>query len=351
LIAGDTRLQLTRGTFLLQAADGLRLGNVSMPNDLWLVGPDLASVVARLASPQQADRLLERVPPAHRAAFAKAVDELREMGLVSAAEAEGPSEGELRTLEFELTRHSDVYRDISATAPGFLELYYRVQPYTLTSVPLAFGLYEAVRYIAEADIPGAIVECGVWRGGSMLLAALALLELNKTDRQLWLYDTFAWEWESAGDTDGYVFEPESDSAARRSAAILRRDSDEDSVRAGTSVDEVVSLIIGAGYPAENVIAVPGLVQDTLPETAPTVISLLRLDTDMAESTSHELMTLYPRLSVGGVLLVDDYGKHRGATMATEAFFLQTGQRPLLTRLDIQGRIAIKVGYRPDGASD
>jgi hypothetical protein len=94
------------------------------------------------------------------------------------------------------------------------------------------------------------------------------------------------------------------------------------------------------YPAEKVHFVKGLVEQTIPEAAPEQISILRLDTDWYESTRHELEHLYPRLSPGGVLLLDDYGFWKGARQAVDEFLEATGERLLLTRM-ASGRMAVK----------
>src|ERR1700730_13633796 len=66
----------------------------------------------------------------------------------------------------------------------------KVQQFTLTSPERIFALIRAVEYVANSHIPGDIVECGVWRGGSIMAVASTLLKLGKTDRHLFLYDTF-----------------------------------------------------------------------------------------------------------------------------------------------------------------
>ena len=80
---------------------------------------------------------------------------------------------------------------------------------------------------------------------------------------------------------------------------------------------------------------------SLPAQAPTAVALLRLDTDWYLSTKHEMEHLYPRLSAGGVLIVDDYGHWDGARQAVEEYFLTHGDKPLLARTDYTGRLAVK----------
>lgn len=75
---------------------------------------------------------------------------------------------------------------------------------------------------------------------------------------------------------------------------------------------------------------------------PATISLLRLDTGWYESTLHELEHLWPRLSVGGMLIIDDYGHWQGAREATDEFFDAMGLPVLLNRIDYTGRIAVKL---------
>ncbi|HSR89761.1 MAG TPA: TylF/MycF/NovP-related O-methyltransferase, partial [Gemmatimonadales bacterium] len=80
-----------------------------------------------------------------------------------------------------------------------------------------------------------------------------------------------------------------------------------------------------------------------PDAAPSTISLLRLDTDWYESTRHELTHLFPRLSPGGVLIIDDYGHWQGARKATDEYFARHSVRMLLNRIDYTGRIGVKLG--------
>src|SRR4051794_31754946 len=75
-----------------------------------------------------------------------------------------------------------------ALEPEFLAFYDRCAPFTMTSRERMFALYQATRYVQS--MPGAVVECGVWRGGSMMMSALTLEALDD-DRDIYLFDTFA----------------------------------------------------------------------------------------------------------------------------------------------------------------
>jgi hypothetical protein len=101
-------------------------------------------------------------------------------------------------------------------------------------------------------------------------------------------------------------------------------------------------VLGTGYDREQVVFVRGRVEDTVPARAPQRISLLRLDTDWYGSTYHELVHLYPRLSRGGVLIIDDYGHWQGARRAVDRFLAEHRPRLLLHRIDYTGRIGVKL---------
>jgi O-methyltransferase len=215
------------------------------------------------------------------------------------------------------------------------ELYRRVGPYTMTTPPRVYALVRAVEYVAARDVPGAIVECGVWRGGSMMAAALTLLRLGVSDRELYLYDTFA----------GMPPPTEVDTtrSGERAADLLARGDESSHIWAIASLGDVREAILSVGYPENRIHFVEGLVEETLPATAPQEIALLRLDTDWYRSTKHELEHLYPRLASGGVLILDDYGHWQGARRAVDEYLAENGLALLLNRIDGTARIAVKPG--------
>src|SRR5690606_21458551 len=65
-----------------------------------------------------------------------------------------------------------------------------VRPYTMTSPERIVSLIRSVRYVVENRLPGDIVECGVYKGGSIMAVARTLLRMGDTSRDLYLYDTF-----------------------------------------------------------------------------------------------------------------------------------------------------------------
>ena len=214
------------------------------------------------------------------------------------------------------------------------ELIARVQPYTLTTPERIIALARAVEYVVERDIAGDIVECGVWKGGSMMAAALTLVKVGDKHRRLYLFDTY--EGMSAPTADDVA------SFDGRSATELMRGEPAADAWWAASLEEVKENLASTGFDTSRAHFVKGMVEETIPHAAPDAICLLRLDTDWYESTRHELVHLYPRLSMNGVLIIDDYGFWRGSRKATDEYFSgDKPGRPLLNRIDSTGRVAVK----------
>lgn len=218
-----------------------------------------------------------------------------------------------------------------------LKIMARVKKYTITSPERVYGLINAVRYLVSNQIPGDVVECGVWKGGSIMAAAMTLLEMQSKERTLYLYDTFT-GMTAPTEKDVTHFEP---NTAQHSYRIYK---EQDGICnwAYAPFEEAQRNVYATGYPKEKIRFIKGPVEKTLLETVPEQISLLRLDTDFYESTKAEMAHLFPRLSVGGVIIVDDYGHWEGARVAVDEYLQQNGIKLLLNRLDYTGRIGVKV---------
>jgi O-methyltransferase len=213
----------------------------------------------------------------------------------------------------------------------FLEIAKRCQPYTMTSWERQFALYTAVQHVHRHRIDGAFVECGVWRGGSSMLAALTFDALGDRERSFYLYDTFAGMTEPT---------PEDGAVARERWDERRTDADHHPW-AYASRDEVEANLGGAGIDMGRVRLVEGPVEETIPGVLPDRIALLRLDTDWYESTKHELVHMYDLVPPGGIVLLDDYGHWEGARQAVDEFLAERGIEPLLMRIDRAGRLFVK----------
>jgi len=211
-----------------------------------------------------------------------------------------------------------------------------VEDYTMTSEARVYSLINAVQYIARNHVPGAIAECGVWRGGSMMAAAMALQEFaGNPERDLYLFDTF----------EGMTTPSEEDINAwgERAEEKYKQKSGggEHSSWAYSPLEEVKHNMAKTDYNGEYIHFVKGRVENTLPREAPDQLALLRLDTDWYESTLHELEQLYPRIASGGVLIIDDYGHWEGSKRAVDEYVEKNNLNILLNRIDYAGRIGVK----------
>jgi hypothetical protein len=222
-------------------------------------------------------------------------------------------------------------------SPADREIVLRVSPYTMTGPERRASLLGAIDHVVRHRIPGDIVECGVWRGGSMMAVALALMARGDTSRHLYLYDTF----------EGMSAPTDEDRSANGESAQeqLARTDREHAVWAYASLDDVQANVYATGYPREHIHFIQGKVEDTIPQTLPERIALLRLDTDWYESTRHELLHLYPLLSRHGLMIIDDYGHWQGARQAVDEYFAQRlaeGADPVfLHRIDYTARLVVK----------
>lgn len=208
----------------------------------------------------------------------------------------------------------------------------KVKPFTMTGIERIACLINAVSYVSDNQIKGDIAECGVWRGGSMMTVALTLLARNDTSRNLYLYDTF--EGMSAPTDFDKSFDGES--AKGQMEQI-------DGKWCYAGIEDVRQNIFSTGYPKEKIHLIKGKVEDTIPQTIPENLALLRLDTDWYESTKHELIHLHPRLAAEGVLIIDDYGHWQGARKAVDEYFAEHKRKVYLHRIDYTGRIAVGTG--------
>jgi|SRR5579859_2952686 O-methyltransferase len=206
--------------------------------------------------------------------------------------------------------------------PEFWSVYQACRPYSMLSTERFYNLFTAVRYIAENEIAGDLLECGVLLGGASLAAAMFCDHFGLTGRKHFLFDSFMGFPRDVVETD-FSGKSVSLGPSRRFRATVE------------------ALIARSGLDPTRFVLVEGDVRETLPHAGVDRLSLLRLDTDDHESTLHELRTLYPSLNPGGVLVIDDYGHFEGARRAVDSFFSTQERRPYLQRVDYGGRCAVK----------
>jgi hypothetical protein len=215
---------------------------------------------------------------------------------------------------------------------GARQIIKTVIPRTMTEDEKLHALIVATRHVVDHDVEGDIVECGVWRGGSMQAVAYTLLERGVANRHLHLFDTFQGMPEPSDNDRRYD--------GKLAAEVLASTDKSANVWAIAGLDDVRAAMAETGYPLERIHLHPGLVENTIPDEAPEAIAILRLDTDWYGSTKHELEHLYDRVPSGGVLIFDDYDYWEGARQAVNEFLGDTREQLLLVPM-ASGRIAVK----------
>jgi len=209
----------------------------------------------------------------------------------------------------------------------------KAKPFTMTSVERMAAVIAAIDHIVAKGIPGDIAECGVWRGGSMMVAAMALVSRNDVNRSLYLYDTFE------GMTEPSAYDRDLDSIS--ADAHLTNSPARTGFWCYAGLEEVRTNMLSTGYPEDRMHLIKGDVEDVIPQASPNRLAFLRLDTDWYASTKHELTYLYPLLSEGGILIVDDYGHWQGAKKAVDEYFEELKCGVFLHRIDYSGRLVVK----------
>jgi O-methyltransferase len=207
---------------------------------------------------------------------------------------------------------------------------------SMVGLPGLCSTLAASKYVVENDIPGDFVECGVWRGGNSLIAA-EVFRRNNSGKKVYLFDTFK----------GMTKPTEADQMLDGTPALQQfRESETISHNSWcySSLEEVQSNFSSRGLLENQSIFVEGPVEETLTDirNLPEQISVLRLDTDWYESTRIELEILYPRLSKGGCIIIDDYGFWKGSRKATDEYFATLETKPMLHVTDRDRRIGIKI---------
>lgn len=222
----------------------------------------------------------------------------------------------------------------------FMEAYVPCAEFTMVDWARCHSVWTAVKHLVRTEVPGAMVECGVWKGGVAMLIANTLKALGQADRELFLYDTFAGMAEPTAHDIAFGGGP-----AHETWRAHERGTHNDWCYA--PLEEVQRNLASTGYEPSRLTFVKGLVQDTIPTHVPESIALLRLDTDWYASTYHELVHLYPRLQVGGVVIFDDAYHWHGQRQALDRYFEEQGIHLMLNRIN-NSIVAVKTA--PHGLS-
>ena len=171
-----------------------------------------------------------------------------------------------------------------------------------------------------------------------MAAAFSLKRLGDISRRIYLYDTF----EGMPEPKGNDVMISNNFQAKKNWEKFKNKREQEKWMCYASLEEVQKNVFGTGYLKDKFIFVKGMVEDTIPKQVPEKIAILRIDTDLYDSTYHALKYLFPRLQKGGVLILDDYGYWKGAREAADQYFKEADIQILLQRIDAAGRIGIKM---------
>lgn len=159
------------------------------------------------------------------------------------------------------------------------------------------NLQECIETVVAEKVPGDLIETGVWRGGATIFMQAVLKMLNATERRVWVADSF----EGLPEPDAEKFPREAQSY--KSAAMVKFYN-----HLAVSIEEVKKNFEAFRMLDDNVRFLKGWFKDTLPTAPIDKLSIMRLDGDYYESTMDALTNLYEKLSVGGFVIIDDYGE-------------------------------------------
>lgn len=224
-----------------------------------------------------------------------------------------------RVRQSRIVRASAERRSARAREREIAAIVERAQRFSMLFPPTLHDLTIRVQQVVDDGVPGDLVECGVWRGGSAFLMAEMLDRIGDERRRVWLCDSF----------EGLP-PPEDVDGPAAAAYADDRDSPRyfDNCRAG--LEEVGANARTAGV-EHRVELVPGWFEDTLYEARERIgpIALLRLDCDWHSSVTTCLEALYDHVSPGGIVIVDDYYTWDGCAVAVHEFL---GRRSLAVRI-------------------
>jgi O-methyltransferase len=210
---------------------------------------------------------------------------------------------------------------LAGATPRELGLDWPPEAETMIGMQRLTSLQHCVETVLADDIPGDLVECGVWRGGACILMRAVLAAYGDTTRCVWLADSF----QGVPRSDPANYKADKGIRADFAAGIL-----------GVSEAEVRANFERYGLLDERVRFLPGWFKDTLRDAPIERIAVLRLDGDLYESTIQALDALYPRLSPGGFCVSDDYHAVKPCEQAVTDYRAKHGISAVIVEIDGTG---------------
>ena len=155
------------------------------------------------------------------------------------------------------------------------------------------NLQFCVEDVLKRGVPGDLIETGVWRGGAVIFMRAILKAHGITDRKVWVADSF----QGLPKPNTKKYEADAGDLLYLIPELA------------VSIEQVKANFAAYGLLDDQVQFLKGWFKDTLPTAPISKLAVARLDGDLYESTMDSLTNLYPRLSVGGYLIIDDYILH------------------------------------------
>jgi len=252
-------------TAFLESADAARWAELQTPQQLYL------ELLKRVLTRYQFASRYQLIPP-----DAEPASRMQRLAYAIAKRF-------VRSSELDVVRVAPFDADLRAKG-----LDWPLDAETMIGLERLDNLQFCVEDVIRNEVPGDLIECGAWRGGACILMRAVLKAQGDTERKVWVADSF----------EGLpVPDPQ-------------RDANDANLWQGgemaVSLEEVQSNFRRYGMLDDQVRFLKGFFADTLPTAPIERLAVLRLDADLYESTRQALEALYPRLSVGGYLIVDDY---------------------------------------------
>lgn len=182
------------------------------------------------------------------------------------------------------------------------------------------NLHHCIREIVKDDVPGDFIETGVWRGGSCIFARACLKAYGDKNRRVWVADSFK------------GLPPPSEEKYPADSGDVHFTYDQLAI----SQDQVKENFRKYGMLDDRVKFLEGWFKDTLPGAPIDELAVMRLDGDMYESTMDALTALYPKLSIGGFAIIDDYLWHEPCARAVEEYRAKHGITEPVVKIDQAG---------------
>ena len=191
--------------------------------------------------------------------------------------------------------------------------------YTMTSYQNLNFLLRSIEHENKNNIDGDFVECGVWKGGNIMLFKNMINKLKMHNKTIYAFDTFE------GMTKPLDIDVDLRFKQEKAADVMDRnpkDYNIHNIHSYYPIEKVKENLINNCNDLDNIRFIKGDVSKTLlvSSNIPEKISILRLDTDWYESTKIELEILFPKLVYNGILIIDDYGEYKGCKKAVDEYF-------------------------------